>query len=150
MSLGDGGEWLSLLKTELFLAPTIESMENPSFDLLDTALEDWGDCSIEDMVSLARVILQTLIVKIIEIVNLSTWQVTVLVQVSSFNVKRWKHTGLVILHFYPLVISILVFFLNSVEVVYELEIEDEMSHLVAKENKMLWQFVNATHCNWIL
>ena len=29
------------------------------------------------------------------------------------------------------------FFLNSVEVVYELEIEDEMSHLVAKENKML-------------
>jgi hypothetical protein len=38
-SLGDGGDWLSLRKT-LFLAPTIESMEKPNLDLLDTAAED--------------------------------------------------------------------------------------------------------------
>jgi hypothetical protein len=50
----------------------MESMENPSFDLLDTAEEDCGDCNIEDMVSLAKVILQTLILEIAEILNLST------------------------------------------------------------------------------
>ena len=55
-SRGDGGE--SDLKT-LFFAPTMESMEKPNFDLLDeTADEDCGDCKMEDMVSLAKVIVQ--------------------------------------------------------------------------------------------
>jgi len=39
-SRGDGGDWLSLRKTTLFLAPTMESMEKPSFDLLETADDD--------------------------------------------------------------------------------------------------------------
>jgi len=52
-SLGEGGDWLSLRKT-LFLAPTMESMENPSFDLLETADEDWGDCRMEDLTSMLK------------------------------------------------------------------------------------------------
>ena len=64
---GDGGDWLSLRKTTLFLAPTMESMENPNFDLLETADDDCGDCRMEDIVSAAKVIVRSVVIGITKI-----------------------------------------------------------------------------------
>jgi hypothetical protein len=66
------------------------------------------------MVSLAKVILQTLILEIAEILNLSTWQVSVLILPSLFSqcqvlAEIEAHWPCVILDFYFLVIWILVF-----------------------------------------